>query len=299
MKSVSETAHGRISGGLRQALRPGSSRAAARAFGAALLLNSLALTAGAADPDQGDAAARRRDAGLYAAYQSGNSFRSLYFSVCGRTLGSEGCYGGASLYPNGVQGAVFGKIGAFMESGPVTQGSRVTRYIYVLDIAAGKNKDAVVLHVFRRLDLLVQGGDRVSAEFVKAIRLRLKGGADSAPSMAASDVAIFVGTQKAVNVVRISKKDLSVSGSDKLAAGSVLSITSDPRGYVSINYIREGSVEFAIRGPDDTGGGGGGGVAYMADNRNATLVRTLARTPAATAADEAQASGPSLAGRQR
>ena len=95
------------------------------------------------------------DSTLFTTYTAGSTQVNLV--VCGSLPQTEGCYGSASLGP-------FGRVGAMIEGSPVQSVKKgtVTRYIYVVDVAAGSGANEVFLYVYKKVDTITQSDDTVS-----------------------------------------------------------------------------------------------------------------------------------------
>jgi len=107
------------------------------------------------------------DSTLFTDYTLNPGAKTIDLVVCGSLPGSSGCYGAGSIGP-------FGKIGAMLEGLPrinVAKGT-VTRFLYVLDVAAGPNGDHVELHLFKKVDTISGGDDTVTVAGYKTITLR-------------------------------------------------------------------------------------------------------------------------------
>jgi hypothetical protein len=62
----------------------------------------------------------------------------------------------------------------------------VTRYIYVVDVAAGSGANEVFLYIYKKVDTITQSDDTVSVSLLKTVNLPLAGGAATVADMAAN-----------------------------------------------------------------------------------------------------------------
>lgn len=209
------------------------------------------------------------DSSLYTTYSLYNNYQTLDLSVCGSTQESEGCYGSASLGP-------FGKVGAMLEGSPSTKGSVVTRYIYVVDCAAGSNSNGVELYVYKKTDTISSSSDTVSVTLAHSISLPLTGGDVAVCPMAANASTLYIGTDQSAQGVSVKKSTLAVTTLPGYSPPiNVTSITADAYGYVTVTQGNGSDTAFAVYAP--TGGQveDGGGSDFMLDTMNAVTTASL------------------------
>jgi hypothetical protein len=207
------------------------------------------------------------DSGLFISYRFSNGYTDVYWSVCGSTQDSEGCYRGGTLGP-------FGKVGAIIEGNPMVNKARstVTRNIYVVDEAVGGGT-GVALNVFTKTDVVTATYDTVTITLTNTITLpSLTGGSNAKTYMAASNNVLFIGTDRSGSSVEVRKADLAISDLGE-AGGNINSITADQYGFVTVNYADGG---FDTYNPDGNGSEGGGGTEFMAGTQTALSTSNLA-----------------------
>jgi len=201
------------------------------------------------------------DSGLYTNYTIDTALQNLTWIVCGSTQGSSGCYGSGGLGP-------FGKIGAMVEGYPSTQGSVVTRFIYVEDVAAGGT--GVSLFVYKKTDTITTSGDTLSVTLTKTVSLPLTGGSTASGFMAANKSFLFMGSNQTAEAVEVKKSNFSVTPISLTSGINVSSITADQYGYVTVTQGTStgGATAFGVWGP--TGGivEDGGGTQFMLETIN-------------------------------
>jgi hypothetical protein len=230
-----------------------------------ILLLAAAIPASA----QRGAAPAAIDATLYTTYSLYNNNQTLDLIVCGSTQQTEGCYGSASLGP-------FGNVGAMLEGSPSTNGSVVTRLIYIVDCAAGSSSNGVDLYVYKKTDTVSAGGDTVSVTLAHTVSLPLTGGATAVCSMAANASTLYIGTNQSPQGIEVKKSTLAIT---KLGGYSppinVTSITANAYGYVTVTQGNGSDTAFAVFAP--TGGEveDGGGSDFMLDTMNAVSTASL------------------------
>jgi hypothetical protein len=232
---------------------PTLSRALSITFLFAAISLSLAAIPAAAQTASAPPAAL--DATLFTTYTIASGYQNLSLIVCGSTAESEGCYGSASLGP-------FGKAGALLESTPTTKGSTVTRFIYVVDSAAGTSGTAVNLVVYKKTDTISSSSDTVSVTLFKTISLPLTGGSTAVTSMAANTKFLFIGTDQGQQAVMVQKSNLAVTKVGIYIIGpNVTGITADQYGYVTVTQgdfttFPNGFTVFGPTGAEQEDGGG-------------------------------------------
>ena len=230
-------------------------------YSLALLLSLLALTA--ALPLQGQSAipSAPPDANLYISYFSGSGYQNISWVVCGSTQMTEGCYDSGSLGP-------FGKAGAMIEGNAVVDftTNTVTRFIYVVDIAAGSAGNGVTLFVYKKTDTVSPTFDTTSVKLTKTVPLPLVGGSTALCSMAANNGYLFIGTDQSPQAVRVQKGTFSLATIGGFSPPiNVTSITSDKYGFVTVTFggFLSGDNGFVQFGPNGQGVGDGGGAWFM------------------------------------
>ena len=199
------------------------------------------------------------DATLFTTYTISSGDQNVSLVVCGSTTESEGCYGSGSMGP-------FGKAGALIESNPTTKGSTVTRFIYVVDSAAGSSGTGVNLNVYKKTDTISSSSDTVSVTLFKTISLPLTGGSTAITSMAANTKFLFIGTDQGEQAVMVQKSNLVVTKVGIYIIGpNVTSITADQYGYVTVTQgdFTTFPNGFAVFGPTGAAEEDGGGADFM------------------------------------
>jgi len=217
--------------------------------------------------------AKSPDANLYTTYYLNGS--EVELSVCGSTAESSGCYGGGSLGP-------FDLLGALIEGNPVVneKTSTVTRYIYALDIATGPSSNGVTLYVYKKTDVITATYDTVTVTLYKTIPLSLTGGLTASASMAANSKFLYIGTNQSMFSVSVQKSNFAITESGSFYPPiPVTSITADAYGYVTVAFgdfagfdVDNGLV---VYGPDGNVEESGAGANFMLGTQNAVLPTTL------------------------
>jgi len=232
-----------------------------RALSTMILLTaiSVALTALSVAAQTASAPPAALDATLFTTYTISSGYQNVSLVVCGSTAESEGCYGSGSMGP-------FGKAGALIESNPTTKGSTVTRFIYVVDSAAGSGGTGVNLNVYKKTDTISSSSDTVSVTLFKTISLPLTGGSTAITSMAANNKFLFIGTDQGEQAVMVQKSNLVVTKVSIYIIGpNVTSITADQYGYVTVTQgdFTTFPNGFAVFGPTGAAQEDGGGADFM------------------------------------
>ena len=231
----------------------------------ALGISVLALTSA-------PAFAAEPDSTLFTTYTIDTADKSVSFTVCGSLPGSSGCYGGGSLGP-------FGKVGALIEGIEAVNLTlnKVTRFIYVLDIATGTSKTGVTLFVYKKTDTITSTFDTVSVSLLKTVSLPIMGGTSAHASMAANPNFLFIGTNKSPNAIVMKKTNLTFTGVGGFSPPiNVAAITADKYGYVTVTFgSNAGTSGFIVFGPDGTSREDGGGAPFMLGTTQAFLPYTL------------------------
>ena len=188
--------------------------------------------------------------------------------VCGSLPQTEGCYGSASLGP-------FGRVGAMIEGLPtqnVKKGT-VTRYIYVVDVAAGSGANQVVLYIYKKVDTINQSDDSISVTLFKTVNLPLTGGAATVAYMAANPTFLYIGTNQDESAVQVTKKTLALSQIGEFSGMNIGAITADAYGYVTLTWgSPAGPSGFLTLAPDGGGEEDGGGAPVMLNTTQATFL---------------------------
>lgn len=166
------------------------------------------------------------DAGLYATYAA--SPTEVDFSVCGHLQQGSGCFGGDFLQPPFEQAC------AVLEGTPKQKDNVIKRAIYVLDKRTS-NSDPVTLYVYVRTDTITATLDTVNVKFKAKIPMSgVTGGSNSKCFMAASDTLLYAGTDASQQAGVVDKAALTVSLLS--ISGTLVSITSDERGYIAVDF---------------------------------------------------------------
>ena len=155
--------------------------------------------------------------------------------VCGSLPQTEGCYGSASIGP-------FGRVGAMIEGSPVQNVKKgtVTRFIYVVDVAAGSGANQVVLYIYKKVDTINQSDDSISVTLFNTVNLPLTGGAATVAYMAANPTFLYIGTNQDESAVQVTKKTLALSQIGEFSGLNIGAITADAYGYVTLNVGNHG-----------------------------------------------------------
>jgi hypothetical protein len=224
------------------------------------------------------------DANLYTSYYFGTGYQTVTWIVCGSTLETEGCYDAGMLGP-------FGTAGALIEGNASVNisTSTVTRYVYVVDSAAGSGT-GVALNVYKKTDVVSSTFDTTTVTLMKTVSLPITGGTTAICSMAANNGYLFIGTNQSPFLVRVQKSNLSLEQIGAFEPPiNVISITSDKSGFVTATYGDptggdKGTVQF---GPDGYLVDDGGGAWFML-NTYVALTTTTLPTSDALPADRLQ-----------
>jgi len=237
-------------------------------------ISLLAIVTVVAAPAYGQAAVpppAAPDATLYTSYFSSSGYQNFGWVVCGSTQQSSGCYSSGSLGP-------FGRAGALIEGNPSTQGSTVTRAIYVVDIGSGSGGNGVTLYVYKKTDTVTSSYDTAVVTLTKTVSLPLIGGSTALCSMAANTGFLFIGTDQSPQAVRVQKSNLAVTQVGGFSPPiNVSSITVDKYGYVTVTFGgftsgESGNYQF---GPNGQGVGDGGGAWFMLNTGAGLSTTTL------------------------
>ena len=216
------------------------------------------------------------DSTLYTSYYFGAGYQNVSWIVCGSTQLTEGCYDSGTLGP-------FGQAGALIEGNPSvnTITNTVTRYIYIVDSAAGGGT-GVTLYVYKKTDVVTSSFDTTTVTLFKTVSLPLTGGATATTSMAANNGFLFIGTNQSPFAYRVQKSNLSIVQVGGFSPPiNVSSITSDKYGFVTVTFggsvINDfnGNYQF---GPNGESVGDGGGAWFMLNTSVALSTGTLPPT---------------------
>ncbi len=231
------------------------------------LLCAALLAVGA----QAQQAASLPDSTLFTTYELNSTATQFFWSTCGSTQKTEGCYGSGALGP-------FNQACAILVSSPTLIGPiTVLRYIYVLD--TGTSSNSVALVVFKRTDTVTASYDTgVVTQLAKLPLPTQTGGTGSACSMAANSGYIFLGTNQSSTAVRVSKADLSTAQIGGFSPPiNVSAITADAYGYVAVTFGGGHGAEsgFYLYGPDGQPQEDGGGAPFLLNTVNSVLASTV------------------------
>lgn len=214
------------------------------------------------------------DSTLFTTYTLGSNNTSVYWLVCGSTTESDGCYGDGTMGP-------FGKVGALLEGSPSYDDttSTVTRAIYVVDVASGKNSADVDLYVYKKTDVISSTNDNVSVLLKDTITLPLKGGINALTFMAANSDYVFIGTNRTAYAVLVAKKGFAITQTPGFSPPlNVSAITADPYGFVTVTSgsFVTGATGFYTYPPNSTTyTEDGGGARLMLNTTQAVLPSTF------------------------
>lgn len=204
------------------------------------------------------------DATLFTTYDTDSNGTTIGWVVCGSTQQTTGCYGSGSLGP-------FGKVSGLIEGYPTTDQSTstVTRYIYIVDVAAGVNHNAVTLYVYKKTDMITPDFDFVDVTLFNTVSLPLTGGTSASAFMAANKKLVLVATNQTSQTAEVQKSNLSVTTVSAFAI-NVSAITADQYGYFTISYGPvSGADGNAVLDPRGSIVQDGGGVEFMTGTQQA------------------------------
>lgn len=205
------------------------------------------------------------DSTLFATYTAGSTQVNLI--VCGSLPQTEGCYGSASLGP-------FGRVGAMIEGSPVQSVKKgtVTRYIYIVDVAAGADANEVFLYAYKKVDTITQSDDTVNVTLFAIVPLPLTGGAATSAYMAANPTFLYIGTNQDDLAVGVTKKNLALTQIGEFSGINISAITADAYGYVTLTWGGTGGASgFLVLAPNGGFEEDGGGSSFMLNTLQATL----------------------------
>ncbi len=210
------------------------------------------------------------DAHLYTNYQTDPADKSVSWVVAGYLPQSSGAYGSGTL-------PTFGKVGSMIETSPVISGTAapndtVTRDIGVLDIASGVNKNGVVLSVFQEREVISPEFATVSFSPLATVSLpALKGGAEATALVAATPTVAFISTTESETVYLLNKSNLAITALPAVISGETVSaITTDPYGFVTVNYGSGTTTGFAVYDTNGKLQEDGGGATFMLNTQTGT-----------------------------
>jgi len=212
------------------------------------------------------------DSTLFTNYTLNSPHTSIEWVVCGSLPGSDGCYGAGSLGP-------FGRVGAMIEGNPsinLAKGT-VTRYIYVLDVAAGAAADLVALSIYKKVDTIVGSSDSITVTAFKTVVLPLTGGASTEASMAANNLFVYIGTNQDPSAVQLKKSNFAITQFSVISGSpTVSSITANKYGFVTVTWgSSDGTSGFEVLDPTGRPQEDGGGAPFMMNTMQATLPAAL------------------------
>jgi YD repeat-containing protein len=212
------------------------------------------------------------DSTLYTNYFLDTDHTLATWIVCGSLPKTSGCYGSGILGP-------FGKVGALIEGYPTTDQSTstVTRYIYVVDVAAGTNQNAVTLYVYKKTDVITPSDDTVTVTLFNTVDLPLTGGAPALASMAANKKFLVIGTSRTDHAVQVQKNNFAITEIGGFSPPiNVSAITANQYGYITVSFgSMNGSNGFVVLSPQGGTVATGGGYDFMAGTQQATLPSTF------------------------
>jgi hypothetical protein len=157
-------------------------------------------------------------------------YQNLQWTLCGR----NGCFVSGNLGP-------FGKADALIEGNPsVVDAGTITHAIYVVDTEGGHGT-GVTLYVYKET-IIVKDPGASTVTLLTTVPLKLTGGGSAICSMAGNDKFLFIGTNQTKHALRVRKSDLTVTNAGEWGLGAnVSSMSSDKRGYITINFGAGGS----------------------------------------------------------
>jgi hypothetical protein len=140
----------------------------------------------------------------------------------------------------------------------------VTRYIYIVDVAYGSNRNGVELYVYKKVDTITSDTDSVTVTLFKTVSLPLSGGTGTIAFMAASFRFLYIGTNHNNQPVQVQKSNLALSPLSAISSDStnISAITADQYGYVTVTA---GGV-FETFNPKGQVEEEGGGANFMLNN---------------------------------
>lgn len=148
----------------------------------------------------------------------------------------------------------------------------VTRYIYVVDVAAGSGANEVVLYIYKKVDTITASDDSVSVTLFKTVTLPLTGGAATVAYMAANPTFLFIGTNQDQSAVEVTKKTLALAQVGAFSGINVSAITTDAYGYTTVTWgSASGPNGFLVLAPNGNGEEDGGGSSFMLNTFHATV----------------------------
>jgi hypothetical protein len=172
-------------------------------------------------------------------------YQNLQWTLCGRNLNTSGCFVSGYLGP-------FGKADALIEGNPsVVDTSTTAHAIYVVDTEGGDGT-GVTLYVYKET-IIGKDPSASTVTLLTTVPLPLTGGGSAICSMAGNDKFLFIGTNQTEHALRVRKSDLTVTNAGKWGLGAkVISMSSDKRGYITINFgvggSNSGNIEYAPDG---------------------------------------------------
>lgn len=189
------------------------------------------------------------DDGLFATFA--NAKTEVYFTVCGSTGGTEGCYGSGTMDPP------FDYACGVLQGKPKTVGDTMTRAVYVLDKRTS-NTDDMMLFVYQRKDVIANGYDSVSVNLKTAVDLGITGGSAAHCMMAGNDDYVYAATDASSGIASVSKhknaRDRRIVG--RVPGTAPASISADDRGYVVLNFNDDSFYVVDPHGNEQEDGGG-------------------------------------------
>lgn len=144
---------------------------------------------------------------IYTTYQDFSAATSITWTTCGSTKYTSGCYGSGSL-------GTFLRACSIMEdtrtATPATNSVMLSNKIYILDGGAATG-DPVMLHVFKKTDIVTSSSDTINVVPLAQIPLPLAGGSNTLCFMAGNAAFFFIGTNATPYAVMVAKEDLKVT----------------------------------------------------------------------------------------
>ena len=209
------------------------------------------------------------DSTLFTTYTLEGGGTYIDFLVCGSLPGTSGCYGSGML-------GLFGKVGVMIEGNPISnvKAGRVTRYIYIVDVAYGSSGNEVALYIYKKVDTINGGDDTVTSSLFKTVILPLTGGNATVASMAANAKFLYVGTNQDELAVQLQKSNLAITRFGGVSGPyNVTAITADQYGFVTVTWGN--GAGFYVVNPSGQGQSDGGGAAFMLNTLQSTIPSTV------------------------
>jgi len=169
------------------------------------------------------------DADFYTFYQFDKDFQTIYLDLL-----SAGQRSTQTPYNNYTFGP-FGHAGALVEGYATWTGNNVHRSIYIVDVAAGPAGTEVVLHRYRRTDVLSPVDDKMTVVPTDSLKLPLTGGTQARCYMVGNLDFIYIATNQSNKIVRLRKATFKAELIDEdFFTKQITGITTNDYGYVQI-----------------------------------------------------------------